>query len=152
MFDPNRVKMRDSSSLGLWRSIDQGAAAVGDSTFVSTPRLSQDRITETSQFEFGQPPLISLLRGNLYDQHHQNSSRVRGPWQQQQRQQDPARRIHVSQSCLLIPVFLAAWWYYTKQCLRKVRGLLRNNPETNEASTEKFNEKFFRVGEGHMKW
>jgi hypothetical protein len=38
--------------------------------------------------------------------------------------------IFVSQGCLLIPVFIAAWWYYTKYaCRALVRGLLRNRPE-----------------------
>lgn len=38
--------------------------------------------------------------------------------------------IFVSQACLLIPVFVAAWWYYTKHwCRALVRGVLKNNPE-----------------------
>jgi hypothetical protein len=42
---------------------------------------------------------------------------------------DPAA-IFVSKGCLLIPVFIAAWWYYTKYACRSfVRGFLRNRPE-----------------------
>jgi hypothetical protein len=42
----------------------------------------------------------------------------------------PPPIIYLSHGCLLIPVFIAAWWYYTKQACRAfVRGLLRNAPE-----------------------
>ncbi|KAG7338873.1 hypothetical protein IV203_028838 [Nitzschia inconspicua] len=41
-----------------------------------------------------------------------------------------APTIFVSQACLIIPVFIAAWWYYTKHACRNfVRGLLKNGPE-----------------------
>lgn len=134
---------RSSSSFVLWTTSDNDAASIGDSTFISTSRLAQDKtITGNGQSQLGQPPHRFLLRGNAWKQPHQSPS-----WHQ-----DSPRPIHVSQSCLLIPVFLAAWWYYTKQCLRKVRGLLRNIPETDDGSTERFRDKFFRVGEGHMKW
>ena len=43
---------------------------------------------------------------------------------------NPPPIIYVSHGCLLIPVFLAAWWYYTKEACRSfVRGFLRNRPE-----------------------
>lgn len=45
--------------------------------------------------------------------------------------------IFVSQACLLIPVFVAAWWYYTKHwCRALVKGVLKNNPEEESTSND----------------
>jgi len=59
--------------------------------------------------------------------------------------------IDVSHGCLLLPVFLVAWWYYTKQCIRKVTGFLRNSSEPPEVS-EKFHDKFFRFDDSYIRW
>ena len=40
---------------------------------------------------------------------------------------------HISSGCLLIPVFLAVWWYWTKKTFKRViRGLLRSTPEPHQ--------------------
>ena len=41
--------------------------------------------------------------------------------------------IYVSAGCMLIPVFVIAWFYYTKRACRKMAvGLLKNRQENNE--------------------
>ena len=49
--------------------------------------------------------------------------------------------IYVSHSCLLIPVFVAAWYYYARTvCRRVVHGFIRSNPEPD--ASEEFHDKF----------
>jgi hypothetical protein len=57
---------------------------------------------------------------------------------------------HVSHGCLLIPVFLAAWFYWTKKTYRKVVSrLIRHGTEPDN---ERFDDNFFRFGDGEMRW
>jgi hypothetical protein len=63
----------------------------------------------------------------------------------------PPPSIYVSHGCLLIPVFFAAWLYYTKSCFRRVRGFLRSSPEPKE-DAEKFVDKFSRFGDACVQW
>ena len=45
--------------------------------------------------------------------------------------------ITVQLSCLLIPVFLAAWWYWTKRKARSViSGLLHHSPQEGQESEQ----------------
>ncbi len=102
--------------------------------------FSQDPVpNENRQKEFHFTPQLPHLRGSA---HH----RIRNPSQQD------AEPILISHSCLLIPMFLAAWWYYTKQCIRKVSGLLRNCPEPHDVAKENFHEKFFRFNDANVQW
>jgi hypothetical protein len=59
--------------------------------------------------------------------------------------------IFVSQACLLIPVFVAAWWYYTKYACRAfVRGLLRNGPEQKNQEDSDPSGHFARMEEAYF--
>ena len=54
--------------------------------------------------------------------------------QQEQHQLEPPvsqgePKSFVSHGCLLLPVFFAAWMYYTKKVVRKISGYLRDCPE-----------------------
>lgn len=71
------------------------------------------------------------------------------PLRQSQQLQEP---IFVSHGCLLLPVFLAAWWYYTKKCFRRVTGFIRDKPEPEVDPTEKFHDKFFRFDDAYIGW
>jgi len=49
----------------------------------------------------------------------------------------------IAHGCLLIPVFFAAWWYYTRNAFSRIRGLVRNKPESEE-DNDTFYDKFHR--------
>lgn len=56
----------------------------------------------------------------------------------------------IAQSCLLIPVFVAAWFYWTKKVCRRVarRVFLKEQSEEQDASSSsRFHDRFYRFGE-----
>eukprot|EP00934_Nitzschia_sp_Nitz4_P000548 Nitzschia sp. Nitz4//scaffold79_size90958//31957//32774//NITZ4_005018-RA/size90958-augustus-gene-0.169-mRNA-1//1//CDS//3329558228//548//frame0 len=64
-----------------------------------------------------------------------------------------APAIAVSQGCLLVPVFFAAWWYYTKKCIRKIRGLIRHTAEPHDIDdSERFYAKFTSLEDSYFRW
>ena len=60
--------------------------------------------------------------------------------------------ITTTYGCLLIPVFIVAWWYYTKKFCRKVVQalLLRATPEPSDS--ERMEERFAQLESSHMTW
>lgn len=51
--------------------------------------------------------------------------------------------VNVSLNCLLVPVFVAAWWFWFKRkAQRVVTRLLHHEPETTEGYTEETDKEF----------
>lgn len=72
----------------------------------------------------------------------------------------PQPQIYVSYGCLLIPVFMAAWWYYMKNACRKAFSkeiFIRATTEPTEGgedtdNPERFYAKFPRFNNAYMNW
>ena len=59
-------------------------------------------------------------------------------------------KIYISTGCLLIPVFVVAWYYYTKRVFRKfVVGFLIKNEPDNESGISRSDRDFARMEEAY---
>jgi hypothetical protein len=49
----------------------------------------------------------------------------------------PLSKIYISTGCLLVPVFIVVWYYYTKRAFRKFfLRFLKNEPENENTSSD----------------
>jgi hypothetical protein len=65
---------------------------------------------------------------------------------------------HVSHGCLLIPVFVAAWWYWTRKAYRRmVSRLITHQPEaevsmSDNSDGDRFRDKFTVFDDSYTQW
>ena len=114
-------------------------------------RLPYSNEISMQQFRYSPlPPSSKSSTTSFYPSPYASSNYVRGSRSSSPR---PPPVIQVSHGCLLLPVFLAAWWYYTKSVCRKVvHGLIRSTPHSEQNESESYEERFFCFNDCYTKW